>query len=101
MMCGVNWLPPWSFAERQRWAEANPGLAGFYFGLALAIYFGVWATVFTRVGVGIMVGFAVWLVFWPLFAIAVKRRWFQGLVPRTSISPRPFADHGGGHPIAY
>ena len=54
----VNLLPPWSFAERERWAEANPGLAGFYFGFIMGIYVGVWATFFTRVAVGVDDGIA-------------------------------------------
>jgi len=81
----VNWLPPWSFAARGRWAEAHPWLAGFYFGLFLGLFFGPFLPILfagyvaipKSVGVAVWMGGLTWVVCWPLFALALKRRWFQ------------------------
>jgi hypothetical protein len=84
----VNWLPPWSFPARGRWAEAHPWLAGFYFGLFFGLFWGLFfgpflPILFGYVAIPMSVRVAVWVggltgvVSWPLFALAVKRRWFQ------------------------
>jgi hypothetical protein len=82
---GVNWLPPWSFAARGRWAEAHPWLAGFYSGLFFGLFFGLFLPILfagyvaipISVRVAVWVGGPTWVISWPLFALAVKRRWFQ------------------------
>ena len=74
---GVKWLPPWSFAEREQWAKAHPALAGFYFGVIAGITLGEYVTIRTGVGTGILVGLATLACSWPLFALALIRRWFE------------------------
>jgi hypothetical protein len=41
--------------------------------VCLGIYIGVRGTL----GIGATAGIAVWLVGWPLFAVAMRRRWWQ------------------------
>jgi hypothetical protein len=86
---GVEWLPPWSFAVRGRWAEGHPWLAGFYGGLFFGLFFGLLIGLFLpilfagyvaipkSVRVAIWVGGLTWVISWPLFALALNRRWFR------------------------
>lgn len=86
---GVKRLPPWSLAARGRWAEAHPWLAGFYFGLFFGLFWGLLFGLYLPIlfagyvaipmsgRVAVLVGGPTWVVSWPLFALAVKRRWFQ------------------------
>ena len=85
----MKWLPPWSLAARGKWAEAHPWFAGFYgglffgliwglfFGLFLPILFAGYVAIPMSVRVAVSVGGLTWVVSWPLFALAVKRRWGQ------------------------
>jgi hypothetical protein len=75
----VNWHPPWSFADRTRWAIARPFLAGFWFGLWGGLWFGAVVAVISSIGLGILVGVAVWVIGWPMMGLAIKHRW--GLRP--------------------
>jgi len=81
---GVKWFPPWSFAARGKWAEAHPWLAGFYSGLFFGLFVGLFLPILFAGLRGhpeerqvAVVGGLTWVVSWPLFALAVKRRWFQ------------------------
>ncbi|MGH9196809.1 MAG: hypothetical protein ACRD1T_13830 [Acidimicrobiia bacterium] len=104
---GVKWLPPWSLAARGKWAEAHPWLAGFYFGLFFGLFFGLLFGLFMpilfagyvaipkSVRVAVLVGGLTWVVSGPLFALALKRRWFQRLdaenVDVASVLRRPWS----------
>ena len=104
---GVKWLPPWSFAARGRWAEAHPWLAGFYFGLFFGLFWGLsfglflpilfagYVAIPNSVRLAVLVGGLTWVVSWALFALALKRRWFQRLDAETvdlaSVLRRPWS----------
>lgn len=75
----VSWHPPWSFADRTRWAIARPFLAGFWFGLWGGFWFGAVVAVISSVELGVLVGVAVWAIGWPMMGLAIKHRW--GLRP--------------------
>jgi hypothetical protein len=81
----MSWHPPWSFEGRGQWARVRPWLAGFYFGLGMALLVGVYVTVRVSVVAGIAVGAAAFLWCFPLFGLGIKHRW--GLRPDTEDRP--------------
>jgi hypothetical protein len=80
----VSWHPPWSFADRARWAIARPFLAGFWGGLWGGFWFGAVVAVISGVELGVLVGVAVWVIGWPMMGLAIKHRW--GLRPDVEVA---------------
>jgi hypothetical protein len=87
----VSWHPPWSFADRTRWAIARPFLAGFWFGLWGGLWFGAVVAVIGGIEPGVIVGVAVWAIGWPMMVLAIKHRW--GLRPDFEVATG-FSIHG-------
>jgi hypothetical protein len=83
----VSWFPPWSIADRTKWARARPWLSGFYFGLWMALIFGAYVAIRSGIELGFLVGGAIWAGTWPVFAIGTKRRW--GLRPNIDHAAAP------------
>jgi len=79
MLSLMGWHPPWSLADRARWARARPWLAGFYFGVLMALAFGAYFAFRSGIKLAILLGVSVWAMGWPMFGMAMKHRW--GLRP--------------------
>jgi hypothetical protein len=76
------------------WAKARPWLASFYFGAAVGIVFGAWVAVQNGTRAGILTSVLIWLICWPVMAVAMKRRWGlrpEGEAPEPSIR-RPWSE---------
>ncbi len=85
----MHLLPPRSSAERLKWAQAHPWLAGSYFGLFMFAFAAFLLPVFMKprvtVGVELLIGASASLLGGLLFAIGTKRRW--GLRPDAESQP--------------
>jgi hypothetical protein len=73
----MPWLPPKSLPEREKWAKAQPWIAGIYFGLLFWAVFPLLALLDSRMSLksAYLFGLAMWPVTVVLFAVGLKHRW--------------------------
>jgi hypothetical protein len=85
----MKWIPPRSLADRSKWVEEHPWIAGCFFGFLLAVLLTIWGVTRTSASIwfGLVLAIPVWLVTWVLLAVLVKRRF--GERPNGDSYPSP------------
>jgi hypothetical protein len=72
----MKWVPPRSMADRTKWLEEHPWIAGCYVGFFVTALVTIWGVIRTHASIwfGLAVGIPIWLLGWVLFAVLAKRR---------------------------